>query len=139
MKGSSYNNRPSEYLLIFKRLKCQSCGKTFYDTNPVSMPKQTISRQTITHIIDDLKPYNSTYASVARKYDISTTEVINIFDTYVQIKRHRMPRVLLMDEFYFYRNSDKKYACMIMNFENGLIYSGYYRTQKKGGSYRLFL
>ena len=33
---------------------------------------------TVINILNDLKPYNSTYSSVAKKYDVSVTTVIDI-------------------------------------------------------------
>ena len=81
------------------------------------MKRQKIARVTQLHILEDLKPFNSVFASVARKYDISTTKVITLFDE----KRYLMPRILLIDEFYFQRHSQQKYAFVMMNFENKVI------------------
>lgn len=67
------------------------------------------------------KPYNATYASVARMFGVSSTRIMEIFDTFVRVKRHSLPRVLLIDEFHFSRNSKYKYPAILMNFENNLI------------------
>ena len=45
----------------------------------------------------------------------------SIFDENVQLKRHPMPRILLIDGFYFQRHSQQKYAFVMMNFENKVI------------------
>ena len=42
----------------------------------------------------------------------------SIFDENVQLKRHPMPRILLIDGFYFQRHNQQKYAFVMMNFEN---------------------
>ena len=92
--GSQYNNKPSVYSVHLKRLKCKDCNSTFNDYNPIAYLSTSFSRQAIVHILDDLKPYNSTYSSVANKYGVSVLSIINLFDTFVQIKRKTLPRVI---------------------------------------------
>ena len=119
--GAQFNNCPSIYMIHFKRLCCRDCGSSFYDHVPLADETTKIARVTQLHILEDLKPFNSVFASVARKYDISTTKVISLFDENVQVKRHPLPRILLIDEFYFQRHSQQKYAFVMMNFENKVI------------------
>ena len=54
-------------------------------------------------------------------FGVSSTRIMEIFDTFVRIKRHSLSRVLLIDEFHFSRNSKYKYPAILMNFENNLI------------------
>lgn len=54
-------------------------------------------------------------------YGVSSTRIMDIFDTFVRIKRHALPRVLLIDEFHFSRRAKYKYPSILMNFENNLI------------------
>lgn len=119
--GAQFNNCPSIYMIHFKRLCCRDCDSSFYDHVPLADETTKIARVTQLHILEDLKPFNSVFASVARKYDISTTKVISLFDENVQVKRHPLPRILLIDEFYFQRHSQQKYAFVMMNFENKVI------------------
>ena len=77
--------------------------------------------KSIISILNKLKPYNATYASIARMYGVSSTRIMDIFDTFVRIKRHALPRVLLIDEFHFSRSTKYKYPSILMNFENNLI------------------
>lgn len=119
--GAQFNNCPSIYMMHFKRLCCRDCGSSFYDHVPLADETTKIARVTQLHILEDLKPFNSVFASVARKYNISTTKVISLFDENVQVKRHPLPRILLIDEFYFQRHSQQKYAFVMMNFENKVI------------------
>lgn len=115
--GDQFNNCPSIYMIHFKRLCCRDCGSSFHDHVPLADETTKIARVTQLHILEDLKPFISVFASVARKYDISTTKVITLFDE----KRYLMPRILLIDEFYFQRHSQQKYAFVMMNFENKVI------------------
>ena len=89
---------------------------------PSKKPSDSQLRGTaIISILNRLKPYNATYASIARMSGVSSTRIMEIFDTFVRIKRHSLPRVLLIDEFHFSRNSKYKYPAILMNFENNLI------------------
>nr|WP_302132761.1 transposase [Thomasclavelia spiroformis] len=46
---------------------------------------------------------------------------MDIFDTFVRIKKHTLPRVLLIDKFHFSRSTKYKYPSILMNFKNNLI------------------
>lgn len=105
-----------------RRYLCTQCNRSFVETSPILIaPYAKISSKTIINVLDDLKPYNETFSSVARRYNISITQVINIFDDYVRIKRKPLSTVLCMDEFYFNRHAQYKYAFMIMDFEKKVI------------------
>ena len=56
-------------MIHFKRLCCRDCGSSFYDHVPLADETTKIARVTQLHILEDLKPFNSVFASVARKYD----------------------------------------------------------------------
>lgn len=104
-----------------RRYKCKDCGKTFVELSPFSCNRHVMTSTTVINILNDLKPYNSTYSSVAKKYDVSVSTVIDIFDKHVQIPRKQLTRILCMDEFYFDRHAKKKYAFMLMDFEKKYI------------------
>ena len=86
------NDKPVRMITYVKRYKCLECDFSFSDINPI-----------------------------ARMYGVSSTRIMDIFDTFVRIKRHTLPRVLLIDEFHFSRNAKYKYPSILMNFENNLI------------------
>lgn len=75
----------------------------------------------IIQVLDALKPFNSTFSSVARNFDVSVSSVIDIFDKHVQMRRKPLSSILCWDEFYFNRHSKYKYAFMIMDFEKKVI------------------
>ena len=104
-----------------KRYKCLDCNFSFSDINPIAYDDWSFTRTAIISILNKLKPYNATYASIARMYGVSSTRIMDIFDTFVRIKRHALPRVLLIDEFHFSRSTKYKYPSILMNFENNLI------------------
>lgn len=104
-----------------RRYICPNCRTTFIEKNPFVSFNSSISKQSIDNVLLLLKDYNHTYSSVARNVFLSPTEVIEIFDQYVQIERKPLQEVICIDEFYFSRNSKNKYACLLIGFKNGLI------------------
>lgn len=115
------NDKPVKMITYVKRYKCIDCNASFSDVNPIAYGDWSFTRTAIFSILNRLKPYNATYASIARMFGVSSTRIMEIFDTFVRIKRHSLPRVLLIDEFHFSRNSKYKYPAILMNFENNLI------------------
>lgn len=115
------NDRPARIVTHVKRYRCSDCQCSFEDINPAAYGDWSFTRTAVISVLDRLKPYNATYASVARSFGVSSTRIMEIFDTFVRVKRHRLPRVLLIDEFHFSRNSRYQYPAILMNFENSLI------------------
>lgn len=113
------NGFPSRLHVKIRRYKCVDCSCTFFDPNPVGYKDWNFTRVAISTILDKLKPYTSTYASVAKEYGVSTTRIMQIFDTFVSVDRKPLPRIL--DEFHFSRQSKYMYPAILMNFENKLI------------------
>ena len=104
-----------------RRYLCRNCQKSFVERSPFTGNRHTMTPATVINILNDLKPYNSTYSSVAKKYGVSVTTVIDIFDRHVQIPRKKLTDILCWDEFYFNRHARKKYAFMIMDFRKKYI------------------
>lgn len=46
---------------------------------------------------------------------------MTIFDTYVNIERKQLPRVLCIDEVYTIKSPRSKYVCVLMDFETSSI------------------
>ena len=125
MKKISHNILINKDTFIFyncRRYFCIKCNSSFIENSPITInSKSKISSKTIINVLEDLKPFNETFSSVARRYNLSVTKVINFFDTHVQIPRKKFTHYLCMDEFYFNRHSKYKYAFMIMDFEKKVI------------------
>ena len=97
------------------RFFCPTCSSTHF------ISKGNEKRSLVSVPVNDKPVKMITYASIARMFGVSSTRIMEIFDTFVRIKRHSLPRVLLIDEFHFSRNSKYKYPAILMNFENNLI------------------
>lgn len=104
-----------------RRYLCKSCRHSFVESNPFTSKPSTISSATVIGILKALKPYNAVYTKVAELYGVSPSTVISLFDRHVQIRRKRLPQIMLWDEFYFNRHSRYKYAFMIMDFRSKVI------------------
>ena len=76
-----------------------------------------ISALTVYNILNDLKNYNETFSSVAKRYYISSTTVASIFDSHVDMKRKKLPEMINFDEVYAFRSDDSKYVCMLLDFK----------------------
>ena len=74
-----------------RRYVCPVCGKTYYEHNPFVFKSMKISALTVYNILNDLKNYNETFSSVAKRYYISSTTVASIFDSHVDMKRKKLP------------------------------------------------
>ena len=115
------NDRPVRIVTHAKRYRCNDCQCSFEDINPAAYGDWSFTRTAVISLLDKLKPYNATNASVARSFGVSSTRIMEISDAFVRVKKHRLPRVLLIDEFHFSRNSRYQYHATDMNFENSLM------------------
>ena len=84
------NDKPVKMITYVKRYKCIDCNASFSDINPIAYGDWSFTRTAIFSILNRLKPYNATYASIARMFGVSSTRIMEIFDTFVRIKRHSL-------------------------------------------------
>lgn len=130
-KIHAYKNKRINHSILLKenliiiyhqrRYKCPNCSKTFIESDPFTSHHCRFTNKTVDNVLNLLKDYNQTFSSVSRLTNASVTEVIEIFDEYVQIERKKFQEVICIDEFYFSRKSKSKYACMLVGFKNGLV------------------
>lgn len=104
-----------------RRYRCPICGRTYYEKNPFVFGAMKISTLTVQNILKDLKEFNETFTSVARRYNISPTSVASIFDSHVSMPRLKLPEYMSWDECYaFHSLSEKsKYVCMFLDYTTG--------------------
>ena len=109
--------------IIYKRRRyiCPKCKVTKSEPNPFQSSHPKLTNETVKNVLILLKDYNQTFSMVARKTNISITLVQTIFDEHVQIERKILTEAICMDEFYFSRKAQNKYACLLINFKNGMV------------------
>lgn len=83
-----------------RRYKCKRCGKTYKQSFSLYSKKKRISLRLKQTIIESLK-YRKTYSQIARECNVSSTTVIDIFDTLKREARLNFKSVLCIDEFHF--------------------------------------
>ena len=116
IKHSISNNNPCFIIYKARRFYCKTCKHTYYEKNPFSLKHDKLSTYTIYAVLNDLKDHTVTFKNVAEKYNLSVTSVINIFDSYVDVKRRILSEVIYIDEFYTSRKRQYKYACVFLDF-----------------------
>lgn len=117
---SVFNDRKCIIFYDQRRYICKDCQCTFSEKNPFINNSQQLTYITKVNILKDLKYPESTYSSVAQRFNVSVNRVIRIFDEGVDIPRKPLPEVLSIDEHYF-PSSDygSAYCCLLMDFVTG--------------------
>ena len=117
---SVFNDRKCIIFYDQRRYICKDCQCTFGEKNPFINNSQQLTYITKVNILKDLKYPESTYSSVAQRFNVSANRVIRIFDEGVDIPRKPLPEVLSIDEHYF-PSSDygSAYCCLLMDFITG--------------------
>lgn len=110
-----------EYLRIKRiRYKCPKCGKSHTFELAGIARNKTISKFSETAIKNEF--YNiQSFTTIAERYDVTTMQVINIFDEHTKIvPRRNLPEYLCIDEKHFI-NGDGKYAVVLSDFFSGKV------------------
>ena len=84
---SVFNNRKCIIFYDQRRYICKDCQCTFSEKNPFINNSQQLTYITKVNILKDLKYPESTYSSVAQRFNVSVNRVIRIFDEGVDIPR----------------------------------------------------
>ena len=111
-----------EYLRIKRiRYKCPKCGKTHTFSLEGIQRHKVISNFVETAIKKEFWEIQS-FATIAKRYDISSMEVIKIFDAMTKIvPRRPLPEYMCIDEKHFEGDTDGKYIVVISDFFTGEV------------------
>lgn len=105
-----------------RRYYCQNCKTYHYENNPFTSQKHSMfSDASQIQIMNFLREHSATFSMTARQFHTTPTKVMNIFDTFGQMKKLPFTEVICIDEFYWNRKSQNKYACAILDFNTGNI------------------
>lgn len=99
-----------------RRYVCTACGKTFYEENPFAYKNMKISLLTVYNVLQDLKNLNETFSSVAKRYHLSPSTVIALFDAHVNISRRQLGKYINIDEVYAFKGDRSNYACVLLDY-----------------------
>lgn len=107
---------PCFILYNARRMKCDACGKTFYENNPFAYKNMKISLLTVCNVLNDLKKPTETFTSVSSRYGISDTATAAIFDSHIFIPRRKLPKYINVDEVYAFSGDRSNYVCVLVDF-----------------------
>ena len=103
------------------RYKCPKCGKTHTFKLEGLDRGSVISDFVKTAIRQEFYELQS-FNTIAKRYNISTKQVINIFDKYTHyVPRRPLPEYLCIDEKHFEGNTNGKYCVVLSDFYTGEI------------------
>ena len=111
-----------EYLRIKRiRYKCPKCSKTHTFALEGIQRNKTISNYVKTAIENEFYEIQS-FTTIAKRYDVSLNQVINIFDEFTKhVPRRPLPEYMCIDEKHFEGDSDGKYVVVISDFFTGEV------------------
>jgi len=99
------------------RFKCKKCNRTFTPLISGIDRYSKISNQTVNMIVKDFTKMIS-FADISKRYDLSTSRVIQIFDEKIKfVPRRSMPFALCIDEIRFNEEINQKYCCVLYDFD----------------------
>ena len=103
------------------RYRCPKCGKTHtFELRGIDRNK-SISKFVETAIKQEFYEIQS-FSTIAKRYDISLNQVINIFDEYTKVMPRRpLPEYMCIDEKHFEGDTDGSYAVVISDFFSGEV------------------
>ncbi len=112
---SLLHSKPTYILYKARRYRCKTCGKSFYEPNPFTHERARISALTVYNVIEEFRSPRATFSDVAKRYHISTTSVINLFDQHVSVARKKLPTYLCIDENYAFKYDKSNYCCVLVD------------------------
>ena len=113
----------TKVFIILKQRKwfCPTCGH--YENERFSFIEKNKQSTNFTPlmVLNCMKDLQRSTASVAKQFNLSDTQVHNIFTAYVDLKRLELSEYISIDEVYLDISDSDKYAFVIMNFVTGEI------------------
>ena len=117
LKHSTLKNKECIINYKARRYKCKFCQKTYYEHNPFALSSMRYTMNTVYNVLGDLKDETETFASCAKRHNLSVNTVIKIFDDYVSIARKQLDEILCIDEVYAFKSRDSKYVCVLLDYK----------------------
>lgn len=117
----SLNTGSNRTLIEYRlpRYVCPKCRTTY--THDLSLSNyKTLSKQALEYIIKDFSEM-LTFSQIAKKYNLSITEVITLFDKFCPNVKRGLEEAICIDEFSNTKKSIDKYACIIVGFKSHKI------------------
>ena len=104
-----------------RRWKCTGCSLSYNEEYPFLERYKRNSNLTPLLVLEAMKDLNRTAVSIAEQFNISDSEIHDLFSQYVDLKRLPLPECISIDEVYFNISANELYAFVIMDFSTGEI------------------
>lgn len=110
------------YLIVHQRKwHCPHCGLYMNESFPFLERYSHSSNMTPFLVINAMKDINLSAARAARQFNLSDTQVHDLFNSYVDLDRLPLPEYISIDEVFLNTGDKDKYAFVIMDFVTGDI------------------
>lgn len=93
-------DRNIKILYEARRFRCLSCNCTIFEKNPFAIKGFNNSIPLMNQVMIDLHDYRLNYSMIASKNNISTSQVIRYFDSFVVVPKIELPVNLGIDEIH---------------------------------------
>lgn len=110
---TSFQDAPLVFVNVHRRTYVCDNNHHFSQENPITPECRKMTAQFEVLILKDLKNINTNFKTIAKKYDVSSTYLIDLFDRKVDIKRQHLPQVLCIDEVYAKKLAKYSYCCVL--------------------------
>lgn len=106
-----------------RRYKCKECGSTFTERNPFAFPGFNVSLFDLQNIMKDLKNLNNTYTDIAKRYNISVTQVMRYLDSNINTPRIKLPENIGIDEIHSSMSKyGGSYLCVMVDNDSRSVF-----------------
>lgn len=105
-------------ILKQRRWKCTNpaCQYTFNDNFNFIEPRKRNTNMTDFLILDAFRDINTTAAQIGRKFHVSDTHALKVFDKYVDMNRLKLGTALSIDEVHMEIPGECDYALILLDF-----------------------
>ena len=118
IRHSIFSNIPCTIRYNARRYICPVCHKTFYENNHFISGGSRLSVATVYNVLKELKSPNVTFSDMARKYFISTTSIMHLFDKHISISRRPLPECLALDEVFAFDSKYSPCVCVLLDYKD---------------------
>lgn len=107
-------------ILKQRRWKCTNpyCSHEMNETFSFISPSRRSTNITDILILDAFRDINATAASIARKFNVSDTYALKVFDRFVNMKRLPLGEILSVDEVHLKIPGECEYALILFDFQS---------------------
>ena len=109
------------FIVSQRKWKCTNCSTYVNEDFPFFQRYKQSSDITPLLVLEAMKDLDRSTASIARQFNLSDTQVHDLFTAYVDLPRLTLPEFLSVDEVHIDISEKEKYALILMDFTSGEI------------------